>query len=85
MKKQRTCSQLKQQEKNPGEKKNKTEINNLPDKEFKALIIKMSTELQKRINIHTEIFNKEPEHIKKDPIGNEEFNVWEKINTRRNE
>jgi len=45
----------------------------------------MSTELQKRINIHTEIFNKEPEHIKKDPIGNEEFNGWEKINTRRNE
>ena len=32
----------------------------------------MSTELEKRINIHTEIFNKEPEYIKKDPIGNEE-------------
>ena len=36
----------------------------------------MSTELEKRINIHTEIFNKEPEYIKKDPIGNEEFNSW---------
>ena len=74
MKKQRNGSQLKEQEKTPAKINNKTEINDLPDKEFKALVIKMSSELGKRIDIHSENFNKEPENIKKDPIRNEEFN-----------
>ena len=38
---------------------NETEISNLPDKEFKALVIKMLTELGKRIDEHNENFNKE--------------------------
>ena len=45
-----------------GEETNKTKINNLPDKEFQALIIRMLTELVKRINKHR-ISNKEPEDI----------------------
>ena len=65
---------MKEQEKTPAKINNKTEINDLPDKEFKALVIKMSSELGKRIDIHSENFNKEPENIKKDPIRNEEFN-----------
>ena len=40
---------MKEQEKTP-EKNNETEINNSPDKEFKALVIKMLTELGKRID-----------------------------------
>ena len=48
--------------KTPGEKSNKTEISNLPDKEFKTLI--MLTELGKRLDEHSEIFNRELENIK---------------------
>ena len=47
--------------KTPGEKSNKTEISNLPDKEFKTLI--MLTELGKRLDEHSENFNKELENI----------------------
>ena len=44
-------SQLKEQEKTPKKKTtNETEINNLLDKEFKALVITMLTELRKRID-----------------------------------
>ena len=43
----------------------KTQINNLPDKEFKALVIRMLTELGKRIDKHSENFNQELENIKK--------------------
>ena len=39
MKRQRSYSQLKEQEKNT-EKNNEIEINNLPDKEFKTVVIK---------------------------------------------
>ena len=44
---------------------NETETNNLPDKQFKELVIKMLTELGKRIDEHSENFNKEIENIKK--------------------
>ena len=44
---------------------NKTEINNLSDEEFKALIIKMLTELGNSKDKHSESFNKELENIKK--------------------
>ena len=39
---------MKEQEKTPEKIHNDTEINILPDKEFKALVIKMLTELRKR-------------------------------------
>ena len=42
---------------------NKT--NNLPDKEFKALIIRMLTELGKIMDEHNENLNKELENIRK--------------------
>lgn len=41
---------------------NKTKINNLPDKEFKTLIIRMLTERGKRIDEQNENFNKELEN-----------------------
>ena len=57
---------MKKREKNPKKKKKLIkQINNLPDKEFEALVIKMLTELRKRIDEHSENFNKELENIKK--------------------
>ena len=35
------------------------EISNLPDKEFKVMVIKMLTELGRRREEHSEIFNKQ--------------------------
>ena len=58
MKMQRNCCQLKEPKKH-SEKNNEIERNNLPDKEFKALVIKMFTELGKRIDVHSKNFNKE--------------------------
>ena len=47
--------------KTPGEKSNKTEISNLPDKQFKTLV--MLTELGKRLDECSGNFNKELENI----------------------
>ena len=35
---------MKEQEKNPEQTTNETEVNNLPDKAFKALVIRMQTQ-----------------------------------------
>ena len=40
------------------------EISNLPDKELKVMIIKMLTEHRRRMDEHSENFNKELENIK---------------------
>ena len=44
---------------------NKTKVNNLPDKKYKALVIRMLNELGKRIDKLSENFNKQLENIKK--------------------
>ena len=41
------------------------EINNLPDIEYKLIVINLFTGLRRRANEHIEIFNKELENIKK--------------------
>ena len=41
------------------------EISNLPDKEFKVIIIKMLNKLGRRMDEHSEKFNKDLENIKK--------------------
>ena len=41
------------------------EISNLPDKEFKVLVIKMLTKLGGRMDEHSENFNKETENVMK--------------------
>ena len=47
--------QMKEQvKKNPAKTPNETEINNLPDKEFKALVVRIVVELRKRINKYNE-------------------------------
>lgn len=54
------------EEENPEKANNET--NNLPDKEFKALIIRMLTEFEKGIGEHTENFNKELENTTEEPV-----------------
>ena len=54
---------MKEQKKSPEKINNETEINNLPDKEFKTLLLIMLTELGKRIDEHGENFNKELKNI----------------------
>ena len=51
--------------KNQNKKPSETEINNLPHKEFKAIVIRMLTELGKRLVEHSENFNKALENIRK--------------------
>ena len=68
MKRQRNCSQSKEQKKSHEKINDKTDINNLSDEEFKALAIikkKMLTELRQIIEVHHEHFKKEIENIKK--------------------
>lgn len=43
----------------------KKEINNMPDKEYKVMTVKILTGLEKRVEIHSETFNKEIENIEK--------------------
>ena len=63
MRRQRNLFQLKEQEKTP--EKTTTETENLPDKEFKALAVRMLTKLRKRVDEHSGNFNKELENVKK--------------------
>ena len=54
---------MNEQEKTPKEQLNKEEIGNLPEKEFKVMIVKMIQNLGKRMEEQTEeiqeMFNKE--------------------------
>ena len=57
--------QIKEQDKYSEKELNKTEISSLPDKEFKVMVIRMLTELGRRMDEYSENFNKELENIKK--------------------
>ena len=56
---------MKKQEKTPEKATNETEINDLLNKEFKALVIDRLTELGKRIDEHNENFNREQQNVKR--------------------
>jgi len=43
------------------------EVNNLPDKEFKIMVLKMLIEFRRRMDERSEGFNKETENILKVP------------------
>ena len=62
---QKNLFQVKEEEKNPEKSTNETKINNLPDKESEASVIKLLIELGKRIDEHSENFNKELKNIGK--------------------
>lgn len=57
--KQSNVFQTKKQDKISDEKPNEVEISSLPDKEFKAMIIKILIELERRVDEYYENFSKE--------------------------
>lgn len=65
-------SQSKEQEKAPEKTDNESEMINLPDKEFKALVMRTPTEFGKILDGHE--FKQESRKYKKEPIRTEEYN-----------
>ena len=59
---------MKEQEKNPQEQRNEEEIGNLPEKEFRIMIVKMIQDLGKRMEAKIEkmqeMFIKDLEELK---------------------
>ena len=49
MKRQRAMYQMKEQDKTPDKQLNEVEIGNLPEKEFRIMIVKMIQDLRKRM------------------------------------
>ena len=82
MKRQRNTQQVKEHEKCSPSQTKKEEIGNLPEKEFRIMIIKMIQNLENKMelqinSLETKIekmqgmFNKDLEEIKKESIKNE--------------
>ena len=61
-------SQMKEQDKSPEKQPNKAEIGNLPEKEFRIIIVKMIQDLGKRMEAEIEktqeMFTKDLEELK---------------------
>ena len=57
--------QVEEQDKTPERNPNEMEINNLPDKEFKVIVINMLPELWRKMEKHSENFNKDLENKRK--------------------
>ena len=58
MSRQKNMSQMKEQNKTPEKELNKIETINLPEAEFKTLVIRMLSELRERVEGLSENFNK---------------------------
>ena len=68
MKRQRNTVQMKEQSKNSQDQINEEKIAKLPEKEFRVMIVKISQNLESRMEKMTEsmnTFNKDLEEIKK--------------------
>ena len=84
MKKQKVISQMKRQDKTPEKQLNEVEIGNLPEKEFRIMIVKMSQNRGKRMEAKIEkmreMFTEDLEELKNKQI---EINkTLEGINSR---
>ena len=68
MKRQRAVYQMKEQDKTPEKQLNEVEIGNLPEREFRIMIVKMIQDLRKRMEAKIkkmqEMFKKELEELK---------------------
>ena len=67
MKKQKGISQMKGQDKIPEKPLNEVEIGNLPEKEFRIMIVKMIQDLRKRTEANIEkmqVFTKDLQELK---------------------
>ena len=58
-------SQIKEQDKTPEKQLNVVEIGNLPEKEFRIMIVKMIQDLGKRMKKMQEMFTKDLENYRK--------------------
>ena len=80
--------QMKEWDKTPEKQLNEVEIGNLPEKEFRIMIVKMIQELRKRMEAKIEkmqeMFNKELEELKNKQTD-EQYNNWKENYTRRNQ
>ena len=65
MRRQRNTFQVREQDKTPEKELSETEMNNLPDREFKLRELMMLADLGRRIDELSENVNKEMEDIKK--------------------
>ena len=79
MKRQRNTQRVKEHEKCPPNQTKDEEIGNLPEKEFRIMIIKMIQNLENKMELEInsletkiekmqEMFNKDPEEIKKSQL-----------------
>ena len=68
MKRQRAMYQMKEQDKTPEKQVNEVEISNLPEKEFRIMIVQMIQDLgnkmEAKIEKMQETFNKDLEELK---------------------
>ena len=64
MKRQRIISPMKEQNKTPEKQLNAVETGNLPEKEFRIMIVKMIQDLGKRMEEMQEMFSKDLEELK---------------------
>ena len=78
MKRQRVMSQMKRQDKTPEKQLNEVEIGNLPEKEFRIMMVKMIQDL--RTGKMQEMFTKDLEELKNKQT--EMNNILEGINSR---
>ena len=58
-------SQMKEQVKSTAKELNETEISNIPNREFKVMVMKILTGCEKRVEDHSEKFNKDIRKYKK--------------------
>ena len=80
MKKHRVTFQMKGEDKTPEKQLNEVEIGNLPEKEFRIMIVKMIQDLGKRMEKMQEMFTKDLEELKYKQT--EMNNTLEGINSR---
>ena len=66
---QRNTQQMKEQSKNPPDQTNDEEIGNLPEKEFRVMIVKMIQNFGNRMEKIKETFNKDLEELKNKQQG----------------
>ena len=64
MKRQRIISQMREQDKTPEKQLNKVEIGNLPEIEFRKMIVNMIQDTGKTMEKMQEIFTKDLEELK---------------------
>ena len=80
--------QMKEQGKNPSDQTNEEEIDRLPEKEFRVMIVRITQNLRNRREKIQETFNKDLEELKSKQTMmnntiNEIKNTLEGINSRR--